>query len=97
MNRRDVSLQISSRILHGIEFRYVERVDEVLAIALLAPAAPSAGAPAIASRGARAAARNCRPAGQGRRPRPPSPRPRAWQAVRAARLLAARLGNQWAR
>jgi ATP-dependent Lon protease len=33
-NRRDVS-QISQRILHGIEFRYVDRVDEVLAIALV--------------------------------------------------------------
>jgi ATP-dependent Lon protease len=45
-NRRDVT-QISSRILHGIEFRYVERVDEVLAIALLTPPAPGAEAPAI--------------------------------------------------
>ena len=35
-NRRDVT-QISARILHGIEFRYVDRVDEVLAIALAAP------------------------------------------------------------
>ncbi len=47
-NRRDVT-QISSRILHGIEFRYVERVDEVLAIALIAPPASGAEAPAIAS------------------------------------------------
>jgi ATP-dependent Lon protease len=47
-NRRDVT-QISSRILHGIEFRYVERVDEVLAIALVTPAAPGAEAPAIAA------------------------------------------------
>src|SRR5262249_23860056 len=34
LNRRDV-LQISSRILHGIEFQYVDNVEEVLAIALL--------------------------------------------------------------
>jgi ATP-dependent Lon protease len=44
-NKRDVS-QISARILHGIEFRYVDRVDEVLAIAL----APASGAPAPAAR-----------------------------------------------
>jgi ATP-dependent Lon protease len=35
-NRRDVT-QISARILHDIEFRYVDRVDEVLAIALAPP------------------------------------------------------------
>jgi len=34
LNRRDV-LQISSRILHGIEFQYVDNVEEVLTIALL--------------------------------------------------------------
>jgi ATP-dependent Lon protease len=39
-NKRDVS-QIPQRILHDIEFRYVDRVDEVLAIALLDPAAPA--------------------------------------------------------
>ncbi|MGE5278222.1 MAG: endopeptidase La [Acidobacteriota bacterium] len=43
-NRRDVS-QISQRILHGIEFRYVDRVDEVLAIALV----PASGEPEAAS------------------------------------------------
>jgi ATP-dependent Lon protease len=47
-NRRDVT-QISSRILHGIEFRYVERVDEVLEIALVAPPAAAAEAPAAAA------------------------------------------------
>ncbi|HTO76829.1 MAG TPA: endopeptidase La [Thermoanaerobaculia bacterium] len=47
-NRRDVT-QISSRILHGMEFRYVERVDEVLAIALVAPAVSPTEAPAVAS------------------------------------------------
>ena len=34
LNRRDVA-QISPRILHDIEFRYVDTVDEVLSIALL--------------------------------------------------------------
>ncbi|HEY1251009.1 MAG TPA: endopeptidase La [Thermoanaerobaculia bacterium] len=38
LNRRDVT-QISSRILHGLTFRYVESMEEVLAIALLAPEA----------------------------------------------------------
>jgi ATP-dependent Lon protease len=36
MNRRDVT-QISPRILHGLTFRYVENMEEVLAIALLPP------------------------------------------------------------
>jgi ATP-dependent Lon protease len=35
LNRRDVT-QISSRILHDLTFRYVESMDEVLAIGLLA-------------------------------------------------------------
>jgi ATP-dependent Lon protease len=35
LNRRDVT-QISARILHGLTFRYVEIMEEVLAIALLA-------------------------------------------------------------
>ena len=34
MNRRDVT-QMTPRILHGITFRYVESMDEVLAIALM--------------------------------------------------------------
>ena len=38
LNRRDV-IQIGPRILHGITFRYVENVEEVLEIALL-PAGP---------------------------------------------------------
>jgi ATP-dependent Lon protease len=42
LNRRDV-LQISSRILQGIRFEYVNNVDEVLAIALLPPAAEPPG------------------------------------------------------
>jgi predicted ATP-dependent protease len=41
LNRRDVQ-QINPRILHGMTFRYVENVDEVLAIALL-PAEPAPG------------------------------------------------------
>jgi ATP-dependent Lon protease len=36
LNRRDV-LQVGPKVLHGIVFRYVENVDEVLAIALLPP------------------------------------------------------------
>ncbi len=35
LNRRDVT-QISSRILHDLTFRYVESMEEVLAIALMA-------------------------------------------------------------
>jgi hypothetical protein len=38
MNRRDVT-QISPRILHGITFRYVDNMEEVLAIALMPPEA----------------------------------------------------------
>jgi ATP-dependent Lon protease len=41
MNRRDVT-QISPRILHGLTFRYVESMDEVLSIGLLPPE-PDAG------------------------------------------------------
>ena len=52
-NRRDV-VQISPRILHDLEFRYVDRVDEVLDIALLPtsaePAPRSEEAPAAAAR-----------------------------------------------
>jgi ATP-dependent Lon protease len=36
MNRRDV-VQISPRILHGITFRYVDNMEEILAIALMPP------------------------------------------------------------
>ncbi len=52
MNKRDVA-QISPRILHGLTFRYVESMNEVLAIALLpaetgaeAPPAPAGARPA---------------------------------------------------
>ena len=44
MNRRDVS-QISPRILHGLTFRYVENMEEVLAIGLL-PVDPAGPKPA---------------------------------------------------
>jgi len=44
LNRRDV-LQIGPKILHGIVFRYVENVEEVLEIALL-PAEPEPLEPA---------------------------------------------------
>jgi ATP-dependent Lon protease len=43
LNRRDI-LQIGPKILHGITFRYVENVDEVLEFALLQPDAAPAGA-----------------------------------------------------
>jgi ATP-dependent Lon protease len=39
LNRRDV-VQMTTRLLHGVTFRYVENVDEVLAIALLPEAEP---------------------------------------------------------
>ena len=38
LNRRDV-VQISPRILHGITFRYVDNMDEILSIALMPPEA----------------------------------------------------------
>ncbi len=44
LNRRDV-VQISARIVHGITFRYVDGMDEVLSIALLPPE-PAATEPA---------------------------------------------------
>ncbi len=44
MNRRDVT-QISPRILHGLTFRYVDSMDEVLAIALLPPEDDAAAEP----------------------------------------------------
>ncbi len=40
MNRRDV-VQISPRILHGITFRYVDNMEEVLSIAVMPPEPPS--------------------------------------------------------
>jgi ATP-dependent Lon protease len=46
MNKRDVT-QISPRILHGLTFRYVENMDEVLAIALMPPE-PATGTDAAA-------------------------------------------------
>ncbi len=44
LNKRDVS-QISPRILHDIQFRYVDRVDEVLSIAMVSPGAEAPEAP----------------------------------------------------
>jgi ATP-dependent Lon protease len=41
LNRRDVQ-QIAGKILHGVDFQYVETMEEVLKIALLAPDAPPA-------------------------------------------------------
>ena len=74
MNRRDVA-QISPRILHGLTFRYVESMDEVLAIALLPPD-PEAGAAA----GRRPAGRDAGPRDPGHRPGPTE------SAARAARV-----------
>ncbi len=46
LNRRDV-LQVNPRAIHGIEFRYVDNVDQVLEVALLPlPAKDAAPAPA---------------------------------------------------
>ena len=78
MNRRDV-VQISPRILHGITFRYVDNMDEVLAIALMPPEpAPSAEPDA-----ADAAARDVRAARS--RSRAPARRTRARRAARVTR------------
>ncbi len=51
-NKRDV-VQISQRILHDLEFRYVDRVDEVLDIAMLPASAESAALPEEAPAAAR--------------------------------------------
>ncbi|HYX19240.1 MAG TPA: endopeptidase La, partial [Thermoanaerobaculia bacterium] len=73
LNRRDVA-QISARILHGITFRYVDSMDEVLAIALLpADAAPAAEPPAE-GKPAAAPPREIPVAAPGRRRSPPAPR-----------------------
>jgi len=53
LNRRDVQ-QIAPRILHGISFEYVETMEEVLKVALLAPEAPAAEAAAPEPRAASA-------------------------------------------
>jgi ATP-dependent Lon protease len=72
-NRRDV-VQISPRILHDLEFRYVDRVDEVLDIALLPtsaePAPRSEEAPAAAARKIAVEAAKPERARAGRSPRP---------------------------
>jgi ATP-dependent Lon protease len=52
LNRRDVQ-QITPRIIHGMTFRYVETVQEVLAVALLPPTEP-AEVPAAAAAAAAA-------------------------------------------
>jgi ATP-dependent Lon protease len=74
LNRRDVS-QITSRILHGVTFRYVEIMEEVLAIALLARDASdeSVPSPAPAEPAGREIPVTATPA-TGRRA-PPAPRP----------------------
>jgi ATP-dependent Lon protease len=74
LNRRDV-LQIGPKILHGITFRYVENVQEVLALALL---------PAEDESAAAGSGRTDMPAPEGREipVQPPEPRERRSPAVR---------------
>ena len=72
MNKRDVT-QISSRILHGLTFRYVDSMDDVLAIALLPPeAAPEPSPPP--ARPAETPARDIPVTTPGRRKAPSAPR-----------------------
>jgi ATP-dependent Lon protease len=78
LNRRDV-LQISPRILHGISFRYVETVQEVLALALLPPEPESEGVETERSEPPSA------PEGTEIPVQPPEPRERRVPAVRAKR------------
>jgi len=47
LNRRDV-VQVNPRVLHGVQFEYVDNVDQVLAIALF-PREPSGAAPVPAT------------------------------------------------
>jgi ATP-dependent Lon protease len=73
MNRRDIT-QITPRILHGLTFRYVENVDEVLAIALL-PQDPETGAPeATEARPPETPGREIPVTAAGPRKPPPAPR-----------------------
>ncbi len=71
LNRRDVA-QISARILHGTTFRYVDSMDEVLAIALLPADAGTAAEPTAEGKPA-ATAREI-PVAPARRRVPPTPR-----------------------
>ena len=76
MNRRDVT-QISPRILHGLTFRYVESMDEVLAIALLPPEADDAGRAGGGRRRGPPRRRAARSRSRPPRPRKAPPAPRA--------------------
>jgi ATP-dependent Lon protease len=81
LNRRDV-LQISPRILHGIQFRYVENVEEVLGFALLPPEPEETAAEAEPP---------IPPMSEGREiPVQPEPRERRAPAVRVKRAPARR-------
>jgi len=73
LNRRDVA-QISTRILHGITFRYVDSMDEVLAIALLPADAPPEAEPPAEGKAAAPPSREIPVAAPGRRRTPPAPR-----------------------
>jgi ATP-dependent Lon protease len=78
LNRRDV-LQIGPRILHGITFRYVENVQEVLSIGLLAPETESTDA-------GTGRTEPPPPPGTDIPVHPPEPRERRAPAVRAKRI-----------
>ena len=73
MNRRDVG-QISSRILHGITFRYVENMEEVLSVALLPEEEESVEESPGAARPPEAPGREIPVTASGRRRGSPSPR-----------------------
>jgi ATP-dependent Lon protease len=79
LNRRDV-LQIGPRILHGITFRYVENVQEVLSIALLPPETEPTDADTGRIEPPPA------PGGTDIPVQPPEPRERRAPAVRAKRI-----------
>jgi ATP-dependent Lon protease len=73
MNKRDVT-QISPRILHGLTFRYVENMNEVLAIALLPPDDPAAAPEPTPLRSAETPGRGIPVTAPNPRKAPPAPR-----------------------
>jgi ATP-dependent Lon protease len=72
LNRRDVA-QISSRILHGLTFCYVQNMDDVLAIALLPPESPGTAPPQTPSERPAPAGREIPVRASARRRLPPAP------------------------
>jgi ATP-dependent Lon protease len=73
MNKRDV-VQISPRIVHGLTFRYVDNMDEVLAIALLPAETEAAPEPAPAPSRPETPPREIPVTGPSRRKSPAAPR-----------------------